>query len=116
MSDDEQLPEQIEPNENDPRIQAALEELRGLIRQRFPAATFTVTHGEDIAGIFLTAIVDVEDLDEVIDPIVSRIVDMQVEEGLPVYVVPEWPLERVREYLRRNATRSVTARLALLAP
>ena len=114
MNVEEQLPEQIEPNEHDPRIQAALEELRGLIRQRFPAAAFTVAQGEDPNGIYLTAIVDVEDLDEVIDPIISRIVDMQVEEGLPVYVVPEWPLERVREYLRRNPTRSVEARLALL--
>ena len=116
MNIEEQLPEQIEPNEHDPRIQAALEELRGLIRQRFPAAAFTVAQGEDPNGIYLTAIVDAEDLDEVIDPIISRIVDMQVEEGLPVYVVPEWPLERVRESLRRNPTRSIEARLALLAP
>src|SRR5687767_11699543 len=116
MNPDEQMPEPIEPDENDPRIQAALEELRALILSRFPEATFTVGRGDDPDGIYLTPIVDVEDLDEVADVFISRMVDMQVDEGLPVYVVPDWPLHRVREHLRRMAEQSVETRLAQIAP
>jgi hypothetical protein len=114
MNHDEQMPEPIAPDERDPRIQAALDELRGLVLRRFPEATFTVARGDDPDGIYLTATVDVDDLDEVTDTVVARMVDMQVDEGLPIFVVPDWPLHRVREHLRRMAEQSVEARLASL--
>jgi hypothetical protein len=97
-----QPPDTVPADEDDPRIQAALEELRGLILERFPDATFTVTLGDDPEGVYLKPTVDIEDLDEVTEPLVSRLVEMQVEEGLPVYVVPEWPLERLRAYLQER--------------
>lgn len=116
MNDDELMPEQIEPDEHDPRIQAALQELRDRILERFPDADFVVSRRDDPDGIYLTAIVDVEDLDEVTDPIISRIVDMQVDEGLPVYVVGDWPEHRIRAYLRQKAAMAAEARQLILAP
>jgi hypothetical protein len=116
MSEDVGPPEPIAPDENDPRIQAAVIELKDLILRHYPAAIFTTARGEDPDGIYLTPIVDVEDLDEVAEVFTSRLVDMQVEEGLPVYVVPEWPIARVQEYLRQKATQPVEARLVLMVP
>ncbi len=110
MSTDEFVYNPVPPDEDDPRIQAALAELRDLVLQRFPTATFTVHRGDDPTGIYLTPIVDVEDLDEVIDVVVSRMVDMQVDEGLPVFVVPEWTIERRREHLRRKAAQATEER------
>jgi hypothetical protein len=80
---------------NDERIQSALAELQSLILARFPAATFTVFEGEDPCGIYLEATVDVEDTDEVIDTYISRMVDMQVDEGLPVYAIVVQPIDRI---------------------
>lgn len=97
------MPTMIEPDENDPRIQAAIAELQGAIQDRFPTAQFSISQREDPEpGIYLNATVDVDDLDEVTDPIVSRLVDMQVDEGLPVYVSVDWPEARIVEYLRRQ--------------
>lgn len=75
------------------KIQRALGELRGLISRRFPAAEFFVTTGDDPEGVHLHAIVNIEDLDEVSEIVVSRLVDMQVDDGLPVYVFPRHPLD-----------------------
>ena len=88
--------------EVDEQVDRALDELRSIIRGRFPEATFEVFHGEDPEGTYLRAIVDVEDSDEVVDVFIDRLIDMQVEDGLAVYVVPVRPLERVLEELRRG--------------
>ena len=103
----------IPADENDPRIQAALEELRGMILDKFPGATFTVTYGDDPEGIYLNPTVDIEDLDEVTNVILSRMVDMQIDEGLPVYVVPEWPDHRIEAYWREQRARQAEGRAVL---
>lgn len=108
------LIELVAADENDPRIRAALIELRELIAARYPEATFDVVRGEDPAGIYLLPIVDVEDLDEVAAVFMPRLVDLQVDGGLPVYVLPDWPAERVRAHLRRQPARSTPARLPIL--
>ena len=71
-----------------PRIEEALAELKGLISSRYPGTTFAVGEGDDPDGIYLTATVDVDDRGEVIDLFVDRLVDLQVDEGLPIFVVP----------------------------
>lgn len=114
MSTDEYVYAPIAPDEHDPRIQAALAELRGMIAARYPAATFAVTHGEDPEGIYLRPTVDVEDLDEVADVFTDRLLDMQVEEGLPIYIFPDWPIERVRAQLRQQGKTPIETRLAAL--
>ena len=114
MTTNDDLSERIAPDINDPRIQAALEELRSLVLQHYPTATFVVYEGEDPVGIYLTPIVDVEDLEEVADVFTDRLVHMQVEEGLPVYVVPDIPLERAAMPRRPAAAAPVKDLISLV--
>ena len=89
---------------SDPRVQAAAAELQDMIAARYPGATFAVAPGEDPEGTYVTATVDVEDTDEVFDIVVERLLQLQVEEGLPVYVLPVRPVERVVTELRARET------------
>jgi hypothetical protein len=81
--------------ENDPRMQAALKEIRELIRAAYPTATFAIKHGYEPVGIRLIATIDQDDIDDANDLFGSRLVDMQVDDELPLYVHVEQPLERV---------------------
>ena len=74
-----------------PRVQAALADFERLIRDRYPEATFEVTHGGEPDGIYLTATVDLEDTLDVLDAIMDRLLEVQVDEYLPVYVIPVRP-------------------------
>jgi hypothetical protein len=89
-----------------PRLEEAIVELRELIAQHYPDATFTVSEGEDPDGIYLTATIDVEDMGEVVDVFLDRMVDLQVEEGLPIYVVAVRPLARNLAILARQQSPS----------
>jgi hypothetical protein len=89
--------------EHDPRMSAAIAEMEERILAQYPGATFDVATGEDPDGIYLTATVDVDDTDEVFDLIVGRLLEMQVEEGLPLHVLPVRPIERVVAELRTRA-------------
>jgi hypothetical protein len=89
-----------------PRLDEAIVELRELITRHYPDATFTVSEGEDPDGIYLTATVDVEDMGEVVDVFLDRMVDLQVEEGLPIYVIAVRPLERNLAILTRQQAHS----------
>ncbi len=86
------------------RIKGALAELQRMIKGSFPEATFRVYNGDDPHGTYLEAIVDIEDgdTDAVIDVFADRLVDMQVEESLPVYVIPVLPPERVAQLMERH--------------
>lgn len=86
---------------HDPRIRQVISELKGLISSRYPDATFTVGIGDDPEGVYLTATVDVEDTDAVMDVVIDRLLTLQIDEGLPVFVVPIRPLERVLIEMRR---------------
>jgi hypothetical protein len=99
-------------SEDHPRMQAAIKEMKDLILASYPDAKFEVAPGEDPEGIYLTATVDVEDTDEVFDLIVDRLLDVQVEERIPLYVLPVRPIERVIAEL--HAPHPVGARIGLL--
>src|SRR5712692_7204727 len=86
--------------QDDPRVQAALSELQQLIREHWPETSFEVSHGEDPDGIYLGATVDIEDTDQVMDTIIDRLLDIQVEQRLPVYVIPVRPTHRVIDEMR----------------
>jgi hypothetical protein len=95
-----------------PRIEDALHELQRLITARFPQAAFVVEEGFDPEGIYLVTTVDIADTDEVIAVVGDRLVELQVNEGLPVYVTPLRPIKRVVARLReREAVRSPAALL-----
>jgi hypothetical protein len=85
---------------HDPRIARALATLETLIRERYSDAAFIAFVGEDPEGVYLHATVDIEDPDEVMDVVADMLYHMQVEQQIPVYVVPVQPLERVAEQLR----------------
>ncbi len=78
-----------------PRLQRAMEELQCLMRRVGPTATFQVMAGDDPTGTYVIATVDVEDTKTVIDRYIDRLLECQIDEGLPVYVVPVRPLMRV---------------------
>lgn len=80
---------------DDPRLAAAIQEMKDLIRGRYSAASFSVTHGDDPEGTYLTAVVDVADADEVVDVFIERLLELQIEEELPLYVIPVETPERV---------------------
>jgi H2-forming N5,N10-methylenetetrahydromethanopterin dehydrogenase-like enzyme len=85
--------EPLEPA--DPRFQAAVEELQALIHQHYPTTSFAVVQGTDPEGTYVLATVDVEDPDAVVDVYIDRLLELQINEGLPVYVIPIRPLARV---------------------
>lgn len=100
-----------------PRIQTAIKELKGKISERYPDATYEVSYGEDPDGVRLMPVVDVEDILDVVDVVGDRLLELQVEEGLPLYVVPVRPPERVLEIMRKSlAKRSQSGGRAALSP
>jgi hypothetical protein len=90
----------------DPRLAPALDELRGMILARYPQATFELSRGiDDPAAVHLIAVIDVEDTDDVVDLFIDRMMELQIEEGLPIFVIPTRPVERTLEKLRHPAGR-----------
>ena len=96
-----------------PRMEDALRELKSLITACFPQATFTVEEGFDPEGIYLVTTVDIADTDEVIAVVGDRLVELQVDEGLPVYVTPLRPIERVVAQLREREAATPPSSLPL---
>jgi hypothetical protein len=94
-----------------PRLEDAVQELQGLITTRFPQAAFVVEEGCDPEGIYLVTTVDIADTDEVMAIVGDRLVELQVDEGLPIYVTPLRPIERVVAQLRERETATPPAPL-----
>jgi hypothetical protein len=99
-------------SEDHPKMKAAIAEMENLIRAVYPDAIFEVAPGDDPEGIYLTATVDVEDSDEVFELVVSRLLEMQVEERIPLYVLPVRPIERVLAEL--HTAQPISVRIDLL--
>ena len=94
-------------SDTDPAVQRAITELKDLIRTRYPSAEFLITRGEEPVGVYLQAIVVVEDTEKVVDPFIDRMLVVQIEERLPVYGIPVRPPARVAELMhRRQGTRA----------
>lgn len=96
-----------------PRMQQAIRELEELITARYPDATFEVERSpEDPRTIQLLPTVDVEDRDDVMDLVIDRMMELQINEKLPLFVVPLRTPEReaqVRAQLRRPLNRAISA-------
>ena len=78
-----------------PAMEKAVNELKGMISARFPQASFVVEEGFDPKGTYLVTTVDIDDTDKVIDAVGDRLLELQVTEGLPLYVTPLRPIQRV---------------------
>lgn len=83
-----------------PQVQAAITELQDLIRRRFPEAQFSVELSpEDPDILHLVTMVDIEDADVVLDAVVDRMMEIQIEEELPIFVIPVRSPARAAEWL-----------------
>jgi len=78
-----------------PHMQVAIIELQGLILQLYPNTTFEVVFGDDPTGIYVLATVNVEDTEAVVDVYIDRLLELQIDADLAIYVVPVRPLARV---------------------
>jgi hypothetical protein len=96
-----------------PAMEKAVNELKGTIAARFPQASFVVEEGFDPKGVYLVTTVDIADTDEVIDVVGDRLVELQVDEGLPIYVTPLRPIQRVLAELREREQPSSLSPLPL---
>lgn len=72
----------------DNQMRAYVEEIQGMIRARFPDATFAVYGGEDPPGIYIDVVADVDDEYDILDLVSDRQVDILLENGRGLYVVP----------------------------
>jgi hypothetical protein len=85
------------PLELDERTRKAADELKATIVRHYPTATFELTRGEDNPeNIHLNTVVDADDAFEVLDRVIDRVVELQVEDGIPLHVIPTRTAERVR--------------------
>src|SRR5262245_53813894 len=96
-----------------PAMEDAVNELKSLITGRFPQASFVVEEGFDPKGTYLVTTVDIADTDEVIDVVGDRLVELQVEERLPIYVTPLRPIQRVIAQLQEQEAATLPASLPL---
>jgi hypothetical protein len=102
----------------DPRRLDAVRELSTLITQRYAsAAIFVGPAEEDPEVTHITAVVDIDDPDEVADLVMDRMLQLLLDEDIPIYVIPirtPGRLAALREQQRGQAL--VAPVLPLLAP
>lgn len=80
----------------EPKLQAAVDELAGMIADHYPSAVFQVSHHPDEAGtVLLDAIVDIADTEPVNELIFDRMEQLRLDEGVPILVIPLRTPERV---------------------
>lgn len=81
----------------DARTRAAISELESIILARYPEATFHVERGpDDPQAIHLVTTVDVEDRTDLLELVVDRQMEIQIEDGIPIFIIPLRTPERNR--------------------
>lgn len=70
------------------KIQHAIAEVEARIRAVYPEATFRLVEGEDPVGLYLDAYTDAEDAFAVLDLVSDWLVDLSVEAGAHLHVIP----------------------------
>jgi hypothetical protein len=94
----------------DAEVLAAVDELRSIISSHYPEAQFVTHEGDDPEGIYLQPVVDIDDPHEVLDVVMERLLQFQIEDGLPVYVFPAPTPDRARKrFARRGSSRELLA-------
>lgn len=87
-----------------PQMQAAIAELQALILEKFPDTTFDEGEADEHGVVFVRAVVDVNDTDEVTATFIDRMVDLLVDDGLAIYIVPIRTPAREAAERRRQET------------
>jgi hypothetical protein len=101
----------------DDRMQRAVTELSGLILQHYPDASFRLSpSAEEPAVLHLWARVDVDDPDEVVDLVLDRMMQIQIEDELPLFVIPVRTPERAAALRRAQAAAAPAWRRRADAP
>lgn len=93
-----------EPPVLGPKMAAAVQELEDRILARYPGTVFQITSSPDERGaVYLRAGVDVDDLDLVTDLVIDRVMELLIEDGLPISVVAVRTPERRAQFLMPDA-------------
>lgn len=69
-------------------MQHAIAEVQARITAVYPEATFRLVQGEDPVGLYLDAYTDAEDAFAVLDLVSDWLVDLSVNEGVHLHVIP----------------------------
>jgi hypothetical protein len=69
-------------------MQNAITEVEGHIRAVYPEATFRLVEGEDPIGLCLDAYTEAEDAFAVLDLVSDWLVDLSVNGGVHLHVIP----------------------------
>ena len=77
----------------DKTTQRAIAEVQSRIQAIYPNAVFRVYEGEEPVGIYIDAYTDAEDSFCIFDLVNDWLVDLSVNEGLSIHVIP-LPKER----------------------
>lgn len=77
-----------ELDRRDSEIHQAVDELQDTIRRRYPDATFRIADDPEGEGINIWTGVELDDPEEVLDLVLERVLELQVDEDLPIHVVP----------------------------
>lgn len=94
----------------DPQRQQAIAELTELVKQHYPTTSFEIGPSEDDPDVtHITATVDIDDPDEVVDLVIDRMLELQIDEGVPVYVIPIRTPERVAALRQHQRPRERSA-------
>jgi len=95
--------EHVEHIHEEPRLRAAIDELTALVKAHYPTATFRLEHGmDDPDAIHLVTTVDVDDPDAVVDLTIDRELEYQIDEGIPLHIIPRRTPDRVQALRRRE--------------
>jgi hypothetical protein len=78
------------------RMETVIQEFQTLIEQSYSPVCFEVKSGDDPVGTYLIVTVDIDDPDEVVDLYAEKLLALQVEEGLPLYIVPVRPVSEAK--------------------
>src|SRR6266571_4838776 len=98
-----------QPIHHDEKTRQVGAELEGVITRHYPSATFSLRRGSDApSSINILATVAVDDPDDVLEKVLDRVVELNVDEGIPVHVIPLRTLERIAAYRRRARPRRMT--------
>jgi hypothetical protein len=68
-------------------LSSAVDELKELIEERHPDASFRITKGDDPPGVYLAVAGTGDDFDGVMDAFIERLAWFQDEQHLRLYVV-----------------------------
>jgi hypothetical protein len=67
----------------EPRRHRAIQELTELVKQHYPTASFAVVPAEDEPdATHIITTVDLDDPDEVVDLVIDRMLELQIDDGI----------------------------------